>query len=56
MKGQYIIVNIKDMDYYKDSEGKVIIVETLERAGLICGINEWDNVWICELKYNHIEI
>ena len=55
MKGQYVIIDIKDMDFMKNKEGKINYYDTEEEAREICGMYEFENVWIMKLIYNHIE-
>lgn len=56
MKGQYVIINLRDMDFMKDLEGKINFYDTEEEARTICGMYEFENVWIMQLVYNHIDI
>jgi len=53
--GQFVIINLINMDFMKDEAGEIRVYDTMEEASLVCGIYEFKNVWICELKYNHIE-
>lgn len=53
--GQFVIINLINMDFMKDETGKICVYDTMEEASSVCGIYEFENVWICELKYNHIE-
>jgi len=55
MKGKYVIIDLRNMDYMKDDEGKIIYYDTLEEAGVVCGMYEFENAWICKLEFNHIE-
>jgi hypothetical protein len=54
MENKYIIIDLRTMDYFKKDD-KVVIFDTLEDAGLHCGMYEFENVWICQLVFNHIE-
>lgn len=54
MENKYIIVDIRTMDYFK-KYGKVVMFDTLEDAALHCGMYEFENVWVCQLVFNHIE-
>jgi hypothetical protein len=53
--GQFVIVDLRNMDFMKDKEGKIRVYNTEEDASLTCGMYEFENAWVCELKYNHIE-
>ena len=52
---QYIIVDIISKEFFKDADGNVKIFEDYDNALLTCGIYEFENAWVCELKHNHIE-
>ena len=54
-KGKYVIIDLRDMDYMKDKEGKINVYDTLEDACLVCGMYEFENAWVCKLEFNHIE-
>ena len=53
--GKFAIVDVRDMDFMKDESGKVIYYPTLEDARFTCGFYEFENAWVVELMYNHIE-
>jgi len=55
MKGQFVIIDLRNMDFMKDKEGKIIFYNTMEDACLECGMYEFENAWVMELKFNHIE-
>jgi|TARA_R110000868_G_scaffold79876_2_gene227087 uncharacterized protein YqkB len=55
MKGQYVIINLIDMDFMKNKEGEIIYYDTEEYACDVCGIMEFKNAWVMKLIYNHIE-
>lgn len=55
MKGKFIIVDLRSMDYMKNDKGEVIYYDTEEQASEVCGMYEFENVWILELKHNHKE-
>ncbi len=55
MKDKYVIIDIRDMDFMKDLEGKINCYDTEEEALGVCGIYEFENVWIMKLVYNYIE-
>jgi hypothetical protein len=52
---EYIIVDIVSQEFFKDVDGNVKIFEDYYNALLHCGIYEFENAWVCELKHNHIE-
>jgi hypothetical protein len=55
MKGQYIIIDIRTMDYMKNKDGHINYYDTLDDALLVCGMYEFENAWVVQLVYNHIE-
>jgi len=55
MKDQYVIIDLRDMDFMKDKDGKINYYTTEEEARETCGMYEFENVWVMKLIYNHIE-
>ena len=55
MKNQYVIIDLRNMDFFKDKKGKIIYLDTEEDASLTCGMYEFENAWVMKLIYNHIE-
>jgi len=55
MKDQYIIVDLRTMDFMKSKGGHVSYYDTVDEAAETCGMYEFPDVWICKLVYNHIE-
>ncbi len=55
MKDQYVIIDLRDMDFMKDKDGKINYYNTEEEAREVCGMYEFKNVWVMKLIYNHIE-
>lgn len=54
-KNKYVIIDFNTMDYMKDKDGKINVYDTEDKASSICGMYEFENVWVCKLVYNHIE-
>ena len=54
-KGQFVIIDLRTMDFMKNKEGVINGYDTEEEASLVCGMYEFEDAWVCELKYNHIE-
>ena len=52
---QYIIVDIINNDFFKHKDGKIKVFDSYEDALTFCGFYEFEDVWICELKYNYKE-
>jgi uncharacterized protein YacL (UPF0231 family) len=55
MKGQYVIIDLRNMDFMKNEENKINYYDTEEEACEVCGIYEFENAWVMKLIYNHIE-
>lgn len=55
MEGQYVIIDLKNMDFMKNEKGKINYYNTEEEARTICAMYEFENVWVMKLTYNHIE-
>ena len=55
MEGKYVIIDLRTMDFMKNEYGTIKYYDTEEDAGLICGIQEFENAWVMQLVYNHIE-
>lgn len=55
MKGQYVIIDLRNMDFMKDDDGKTCYYETERDALLVCGMYEFENAWVMQLVYNHID-
>lgn len=54
-EGKYVIIDLRNMDFMKNDEGKIKYYDTEEEARSVCGIYEFDNSWVMKLIYNHIE-
>tara|TARA_R110000772_G_scaffold24273_2_gene64233 strand:- start:784 stop:960 length:177 start_codon:yes stop_codon:yes gene_type:complete len=55
MKDQYVIIDLRTMDFMKDKEGVIEYYDTREDACNTCGIYEFEDAWVMKLMYNHIE-
>ena len=55
MKEQFVIIDLHNMDYMKNKEGKIIIYDSMEEACATCGMYEFEDVWVMQLIYNHKE-
>jgi hypothetical protein len=55
MENKYIIIDLRNMDYMKDEEGKICVYDNIEEAGNVCGMYEFEDAWVCQLIYNHKE-
>ena len=54
-KGKFVIIDLRNMDFMKNEEGKINYYDTEDDACLTCGMYEFEDAWVMELKYNHIE-
>jgi len=55
MKDKYVIIDLRNMDYMKNEDGKINYYDTEQEAVLVCGMYEFEDAWICKLIFNHIE-
>ena len=55
MGGQYVIIDLRNMDFIKNEEGEINYYDTMDDACSNCGIHEFENAWVMQLIYNHIE-
>lgn len=55
MKGQYVIIDLRNMDFFKDKDGKIKYYNTENDACRTAGMYELENAWVMKLIYNHIE-
>jgi hypothetical protein len=55
MKDKYVIIDLRNMDYFKDLENNLKYFDTEEDACLTAGIYEVEDAWVMKLIYNHIE-
>ena len=55
MKGQFVIIDLRNMDFMKNKEGKIRFYDTEIEASETCGMYEFENAWVMKLIYNHIE-
>lgn len=55
MKDQYVIIDLRNMYFMKNEEGKINYYDTEQEACDVCGMYEFENVWVMKLIYNHIE-
>ena len=52
---QYVIVDLRNMDFMKDKSGNINYYDTEEEASRVCGMYEFENAWVMKLIYNHID-
>lgn len=55
MVGKFVIIDLRNMDFMKDENGNINYYDTEEDVCVTCGMYEFENAWVMELKYNHIE-
>ncbi len=54
MIGKFVIIDLRNMDFMKDKNG-IIYYDTEEEACDTCGMYEFENAWVMQLIYNHVE-
>ena len=55
MEGQYVIIDLRNMDFMKNQDGEINYYDTEDEACLTYGMYEFENGWVMKLIYNHIE-
>jgi hypothetical protein len=55
MKDQYVVIDLRNMDFMKNEEGEISYYDTEDEACTVCGMYEFENAWVMKLIYNHIE-
>lgn len=55
MKGKYVIIDLRNMDFMKDDNGEIVYYKTQSDACAACGMYEFENAWVMRLVYNHVE-
>ena len=55
MKDKFVIIDLRNMGYMKDENGKINYYDTMEEACSTCGMYEFQDVWVMRLMYNHKE-
>ena len=55
MKGQYVIIDLRNMDFMKDEQDAIVYYNSLDEAVTTCGMYEFENAWVMQLIQNHTE-
>lgn len=55
MKGQFVIIDLRNMDFMKNEEGKINYYDTMDEASTVCSMYEFEDAWAMQLMYNHKE-
>jgi hypothetical protein len=45
-KDQYVIIDLRTMDFMKDKEGVIEYYDTMEDACNTCGMDEFADAWV----------
>ena len=54
--GKFLIIkDIKFSDYMKDKDGKIKVYDSFEEAMEICGMYEFEDALVIEIKHNYME-
>ena len=54
--GKFIIMkDLEFTDFMKDEKGQIKLYDTFQETGDICGMYEFEDVLICEIKHSHQE-
>jgi len=56
LSGKYFIIkDIKFSDFMKNDKGELCLYDTAQQAADVCGIYEFNDAIVCEIKYIHKE-
>ena len=55
MKGQYVIIDLRTMDFMKGKNGKILYYDDEDEACNTCGMYDFEDAWVMQLIYNHRE-
>ena len=55
MKGQYVIIDLRNMDFMKNEQGQINYYKTFDEACSVCGMYEFEDAWVMKLMYNYKE-
>ena len=54
--GKFIIVkDFQFSDFMKNEKGEINVYDTYNQAMLVCGMYEFEDVLVMEIKYNYVE-
>ena len=52
--GKFVIVkDLRFSDFMKNEKGEINVYETYDQAMLVCGMYEFEDVLVMEIKYNY---
>lgn len=52
--GKFVIVkDLQFSDFMKNEKGEINVYETYDQAMLVCGMYEFEDVLVMEIKYNY---
>ena len=49
MQDKFFIMSFATKDFMKDEDGELLVFDDFDEAELVCGIYEFEDVWICKL-------
>jgi hypothetical protein len=55
MEDQYVIIDLRDMGFMHNGDGKINYYNSFDEASEICGMYELDGVWIMKLCHQYLE-
>ena len=54
--GKFIIVkDLKFSDFMKNEKGEINVYDSHDQAMLVCGMYEFEDVLVMEIKYNYVD-
>lgn len=54
--GKFVIVkDLQFSDFMKNEKGEINVYDTYDQAMLVCGMYEFEDVLVMEIKYNYVD-
>ena len=54
--GKFVIVkDLKFSDFMKNEKGEINVYDSYDQAMLVCGMCEFEDVLVIEIKYNYVD-
>ena len=54
--GKFVIVKcLQFSDFMKNEKGEISVYDSYDQAMLVCGMYEFEDVLVMEIKYNYVD-
>lgn len=54
-KESVIVKDFQFSDFMKNEKGEISVYDTYDQAMLVCGMYEFEDVLVMEIKYNYVD-